>query len=166
MREILFKAKRADGNGWVEGSYTLCHNVFGNKSIKSIISIIPIEDNRFIPVIPETVCQFTGLTDKNGKKIFEGDIIDVSEFLNNYFDGSKPVFNNEEIALFSLEELKGELIKSYRTDIVYDEGCFNIKTNSNLDYYDSSIYLLFGDQRYSYPIFEYEIIGNIHNSKK
>jgi hypothetical protein len=66
-REILFKARRADGKGWVEGFYTQNHKswiggfAFG--------SYFPTE------AIPETVCQYTGLDEPwiNGKQVFESD---------------------------------------------------------------------------------------------
>ena len=79
MREILFKAKRKDNSKWVEGCYTECN---GKTFIGIDISIYSdIFEVFFTPVIrwlevdPETLCKFTGLTDKNGKRIWKNDIV-------------------------------------------------------------------------------------------
>ena len=71
MREILFKARRLSDGEWVEGYYI---GPIGVLDVHEICDIHDITGPR-VEVDPSTVCQYTGLTDKNGKKIFEGDIV-------------------------------------------------------------------------------------------
>ena len=75
MREVLFRGKRKDNGEWAEG--LLWKKKYNHN--KLFISCFPDkDDNEEVFVIcPETVGQYTGLTDKNGKRIFEGDIFNI-----------------------------------------------------------------------------------------
>lgn len=85
MREILFKAKRIDNGEWVEGFLFHCLNngeewCIGNEplSVNDYSEIIG-EYRTWFPIDENTICQYTGITDKNGNKIWENDVVNGHE---------------------------------------------------------------------------------------
>ena len=68
MREILFRAKKKYGRTWEYGSLGISRGRY---------YISEPEFSSQYQVLPDTVCQYTGVTDENGNKVFEGDIVET-----------------------------------------------------------------------------------------
>lgn len=141
MREILFRGKRKDNGEWVYGDLV---------SKKYILQGYREEHGFVVPyncfnVIPETVGQFTGLTDKNGKKIFEGDICRVI-YIDRRCNSNGEHYESENLII---------------EEVVYEKGTFCFKkTIEDIAMYRPIGFDIYGKQKIKY----FEIIGNIHDN--
>lgn len=107
MRENLFHEKRKDNGKWVEGYYVPVgeyHYILTGK-----LELVPHFGFEHFLVIPETVGQYAESPDKNGKKIFEGDVCEVTMFI-----------------------CKGE-DKHYLCEVCFDCGSFVLRERSGFD---------------------------------
>ena len=135
MREIKFRGKRVDNGEWVYGYYyTQIITHAGNR--KSRDHFMRTEQNIRYEVDPDTVGQYTGLKDKNGKEIYEGDIVELT---NTY---------------------KGMNTKSI-VEIDFIDFTFAGKWKEE---YSPSGYMYNPLGSYNFPIVTIEVIGNIYEN--
>lgn len=132
MREILFRGKSLDFGDW------LCGYIRQYESGK--ITICDFETKRLWFVNTETVGQFTGLTDKNGKKIFEGDVVKFTDSPFGYSCTGVVCFNGGSFCIKYEYWKKEKLHRIGQTDKWQDMGASGIIT------------------------YQYEILGNIHDN--
>lgn len=140
MRDILFRGKRVDNGEWVEGYYLVSAGM-------PFISVFAVREPIF--VVPETVGQYTGLTDKNGNKIFEGDILKIITTIKSDW----------------IKDDNGNYKEPKRTD------CATVQEDKNTGGYKLKVYHNGKYKRISkfdIPHINYyykaEVIGNIHDN--
>ena len=136
MREILFRGKRTDNGEWVYGNLVRgCDEKyayiveFGNKEVC----------RNYVNVNPETVGQYTGVTDKNGERIFEGDIV-------KYKEACKFGDNDE------MEEAEEQYL------------CTNIVEFKNGRFFPLPQRCDCEDYFFSYGSYDFEVVGNVHDN--
>ena len=150
MREILFRAERTDGGEWVygypvgwqneEGDISIVDSRFG-ACIDESGNLMMLEAPFVAKVDPATIGQYTGLTDKNGKKIFEGDIVECVSWNEFFSDGfGKPI-----------EALRRKM------EVAFHNGAFRMKES-----YPYGIEPTYWDLIFNGDI---EVIGNIHDKE-
>ena len=153
MREILFRGKRADNGEWVEGDL-----LQANLHVESEHTCIMPQNLTagVYRVLPETVGQFTGLTDKNGKRIFEGDIVRYNTY--DDFDCQSVVKFGE----YNQDGSAGEYSASKCIGFYVDVDNF---TCPDWCEYGSNCFSNYLKQQNILEVAQYcEIIGNIHDN--
>jgi uncharacterized phage protein (TIGR01671 family) len=146
MREILFRGKTKDAKNWVVGSLVNTYDHY-TRAQHCFIVDDDYEDHEETEVLPESVGQYTELTDKNGKKIFEGDIAKL------YTNGYMP---SVDIGTVTIKD--GMAGIEYHTDITRKYGW-------NPYFYRFGDSGEWRDMGASGKItYNFEVIGNIHDN--
>ena len=148
QREILFRGKRTDNKQWIEGSYFKTQ--VGDSTVHCIIPFGKLTktllSNKIYQADPATVGQYTGLKDKNGRRIFEGDVVRTQPFLTRPY--SKRAKEKRFIGVVEYKTYTFKFEQAFKAEWI-------VKINEEL-----------GDYRYSSwgDFWKCEVIGNIHDN--
>ena len=131
-REILFKAKRKDNGEWLEGYYIYCRKRHYILPVVNKAVGFDEREDEWVEIVPETLCQYTGLTDKNGQKIWENDILKAHLDENYPEDITYTKIIWSECRFCTKENYSSDVETLKKWDGEYFEVCGNIFDNPEL----------------------------------
>lgn len=145
-REILFRGKCVDSGEWIYGSH------LKERTCDGVRHIIVTEDGEYYLINPKTCGEYTGLTDKNGTKIFEGDILQIS---NNPKDIVRVVFGKFPVIDMETESAVDEVTGWY-CDVIPTDALSRTRPFCLIlpltDYYIDRC--------------DMEVVGNVHTRRR
>mgnify|MGYP001556066900 CR=1 FL=1 len=145
MREILFRAKRVDNGEWIEGNYVKAELIHDEGYEHYIIETM--RHGKTYEIDPKTLCQYTGLKDKNGNRIWENDIVSCEH--EKYPDD-----NQLEVYPLLPDPIKYK--RNYAVEFINTGSSYGYRLRNK-----SIHFMLTGNVIYNHEI---EVLGNIFDN--